>query len=55
MEPEKPGQSGAFKIDKRTDSNFHIWKQKADIILTYSEVHEGMDQQNTQEKGTTDQ
>lgn len=43
---------GSIKIDKLTDSNFHIWKQKIDLILTYREVDEVASQDNPHKSGT---
>lgn len=30
--------SGMFKIDKLSESNFHVWKQKIQLILVFKEL-----------------
>lgn len=54
-ETGKARLAGAIKIDKLSDSNFHIWKQIIDAILTYREVEKVIHQQSNHEKGTMDQ
>lgn len=40
MEPEKLRYAEGIKIDKLTVSDFHIWKQKIHLFITYREVNE---------------
>ena len=32
-----------FKIEKLTESNFHVWKQKVELILAFREIDEHID------------
>lgn len=50
----KASQCGGIKIDKRGDSNYHVWKEKIYLILTYREIDETIAQENPSEKGTID-
>lgn len=39
MDSEKYSR-GKMQIEKHNESNFFVWKQKVDLILTYGEVDE---------------
>ena len=32
------GSSGMFKIEKLTESNYHVWRQKIELILAFREI-----------------
>ena len=32
------GSSGMFKIEKLSESNFHVWKQKVELVLAFREL-----------------
>lgn len=35
--------SGGFKIEKLSESNFHVWKQKIELVLAFRELSEHLD------------
>jgi len=48
---EQKGEGGNFRIDKLTDSNYHIWKRKIKRVLGYRDLEDHID---ADEKPPTD-
>ena len=53
MDSDK-GMSPTVKIEKLTDENFHVWRQKIDLLLTYREGDHVISTRNPYEMGTSD-
>lgn len=54
MDVDKLGGNRGIAIDKLCESNFHVWKQKINFILTYREVDHVISLPNTHREGTTE-
>lgn len=52
VEVYKLGESRGIAIEKPCDSNFHVWKCKTILILTYREVDDNTSLRNTHKEGT---
>lgn len=46
MESDKFGPSGALQIEKIFDYNYHVWKQRIELVLAYREVDDAIFKEN---------
>lgn len=53
MDSEKYSR-GKMQIEKHNESNFFVWKQKVDLILTYGEVDEVVQEENAHTRHNSD-
>ena len=53
MDFEKTSSRGVG-IEKLTELNYHVWKQKIDLVLTYREVDDVISCKNTLATDTDD-
>lgn len=51
MDSDKLVGSGALRIEKLSDDNYHIWKQEIELVLAYREVDVAVIEENQFQRG----